>query len=470
MKVNLGIEINKGLLKLVAATVRGRDIQVIKHVVKDLATFSESQISSFITDTLTKWQVKVNSASVSIPRNMVTLRNLHLPSQDPSEINQMVQLHIGKIVPYAKEEMIYSYRLGGADEMGYGRITLGILHRDIIDGQMRILESTNIFVDKLVLSSYEIWRGVLKANSSQIKDGQIYILLDIDRYFADFIIFSKEELLFSRGITLKKEDFTGKKATLTKLIGEIRQSLVIFQNEEVNKRPEIIFLAGAAKNVEGLKEALSSELEMEVKEGDCKYRKQIKEDRTGLSGLVSYNSVLESMIEEKNRRLLFVLPELEVRKQLQKKTKELVVLASTLIYSLIFICGIFVTKIYYNNQYLEKIEKEYTYVERRARILKERLKKIQIVRKYIDNRRLPFYLISKLQESVTPELILTEVRLDDDNEAIVQGQALQLSNVFEFNNNLGSIPHFETVKTESTNKKVVDGREMISFKISFYLR
>ena len=89
------------------------------------------------------------------------------------------------------------------------------------------------------------------------------LLLDIDRDFTDFIIFSADNLLFSRCITLGQEEMK-EEIKRTKFVGEIKQSLVIFQGEETSKKPTKIFLSGAQGKLKEMGEFLNRELNLTV--------------------------------------------------------------------------------------------------------------------------------------------------------------------------------------------------------------
>jgi len=465
MKSVLGIEISKNWLKIVSLI--GFKSSLINLKVENISSLADHQISFLIAKILKEWKHKTKSTIVSVPRNLVTLRNLHLPSQDREEIKQMVVLHIGRIVPYPREEIIYGWRLCGEDEMGYSRIILGIIHRDIINRQMNILEKANLYVEEFMLSSYGVWRWVLNKNPS-IDLNQLYMILDIDSDFADFIIFSKEEILFSRNITLKTEDLFKDENTIKKLIGEMRQSLVIFQNEEVNKKPIKIFLTGAGPNIPNLDSSIMSELEIEVECIAPSFKAQ-KEKKEILLNL-SLSSLMDITYEKKdieNKRFSFVVPELEIKRQLRQRTKELILLGSLIIYFFTVFCGIFLARIYNQRKYLKRLNQKISMIEPEIKNLEEKWRKVEFVKSYLEKRKFPFFIVYKLEEIIPDEAAISFINLDKEDKVTVKGKALELSDVFKFVNILKNVKYFKDVRTKSTKR--IKGKDITEFEITFKL-
>ena len=61
-----------------------------------------------------------------LPRQLVTTRILELPSTDPDEIADMVDLQIGKLTPYSQDEIMSEY-LGPIAAAGYeDRVALAL--------------------------------------------------------------------------------------------------------------------------------------------------------------------------------------------------------------------------------------------------------------------------------------------------------------------------------------------------------
>ena len=244
MKVSLGIELGEEYFKVVVARQTGVHLKLHDCFVRPIHSLGDDDIGLGVAACLKGTKYKSRSVVVSLPRNSVTVRNLHLPSSDEEEIKKMTGFHITRIVPHKIEDVVSSYCLSGTDEMGYQRITLAIAHKEVIKKQLKILDKAGFLVEKITLSSTCAWQRIIKDCHVQIDPKELYILLDVDAVFTDFIIFEKDNILLTRSISVKaKEIHTD--LGLAKLLGGVRQSLLVFQNKEVNKKPRRIFLSGA---------------------------------------------------------------------------------------------------------------------------------------------------------------------------------------------------------------------------------
>ncbi|MDD5166763.1 MAG: pilus assembly protein PilM [Candidatus Omnitrophica bacterium] len=468
MKIISAFEINEQYLKMLVARVQGRSAKLADCRIEQIKLLNDEQTSQLVGDVLHKTKFKTKNTTICLPRNSVTVRNLHLPSQETKEITQMIDLHIGRIVPYKKEETVFGYQVLGKDEMGYTKVILAIAHIANIRKQIKILENAGLYVDKVALSSYGIWRWVLNSCRTEINPKDLYLLLDVDTTFTDFIIFSQEHLMFSRSITVGSDDIRENEVSgITKLIGELKQSLIIFYNEEINKKPVKAFIGGA-KNIGNLIGAADDELGMPVKEVVRPTFRELHEIDKNLPENVSFTGVADLVLSETEKRIYFALPEIQIRRSLREKTKDLVILGSFVIYCFTVICAIFLGKIYNQQNYLKALQQRSGTIDKEFSGLTSQLNKITFVKAYLYEHRLPLFVISQLQNAIPQEVSVTSLKLDE-KKVILRGEALQLSDIFKLVTNLEQSKYFKNVQTKYTRKKKFKEREITDFEIDFNL-
>ena len=461
MKTTFALEINEQWLKLIKIRPSNLQLPAIECISESISSLMDEQITEIIIKASRELKIKSKPLFVSLPRNLAMVRNLHLPSRDDKEISQMIDLHIKRIVPYSKEEIILSHKFIGYDEMGYAKIILAIVQRDIIRRQWKIFEAAGLSIEEITLSSYGAWKWVLRECKSEITKNDLYLLLDIDSHFTDFIIFSKNELLFTRSITLQSKDLL-KQSGITKIIGEVKQSLVIFQNEETNKKPVKIFLSGCANNIKGLDEFIKKELEMPLKiiDGPLLKNKNVPKE-------MSITAVAELASEKSTKGISFVIPELQIKKSLKEKTRELTILGSLIIYFLSAIYGIFLIRIYNQRDYLNKLNNRCNLIEQEIGYLINQSEKIGLLKNYLDLRKTPLVFLYKLQNLIPAEIAIDYLSLDEAKKVILKGQASQLSNVFNFVTTLEKSKYFQDIQTKYTRKKKRNKQEVAEFEIGF---
>jgi len=469
MKLSIGLEICEQYFKLAMAKPQGTQLKLSDCVAEPILSSNDAQITTKIVDIFQKWKIKPKSANLCLARNLVAVRNLHLPSQDKTEIMQMIDLNVARIVPYKKDEIVFGHRFLGLDEMGYTKVILAIAHTNVIRRQAQILEQTGLFVDKISLSSHGVWEWVVNNHRSEINQSDLYLLLDIDSSFTDFIIFSQTNLLFTRSINMGANSIRESEGGIgvTKLLGEIKQSLIMFYNEEMNKKPVAVFLTGAGMKEE-LTKTIEVELGMPVRIAANPFSGElIKTKEINIPQDVSLTGVSEVTLRDGENRIYFVLPEIQIRKSLREKTRDLVMMGSLLIYLFTILCAISMGSIYNKQTYLDSLKKEHNIVEGDVKGLLAKLNSVEFVRVYLTKRRLPLFVFSELQKLTPDQISISSVSIRDENTISVRGQATQLSDVFKFVKTIEKIEYFKNVETKSTRTKRIKERKLTEFELSF---
>jgi Tfp pilus assembly PilM family ATPase len=465
MKVILGVEIGEEYFKIAAGKRKGIQSKVVDCAGQSILSLSDNDISSAITNIVKKGRYKSKAVEVSLPRNFVTVRNLHLPSQNEQEIGSMIELHIDRIVPYKKEDVVFSYSLVGRDEISYTRVILAIVHSEIIRRQVKILDEVGFLIDRINLSSYGIWQWVCSNHRSEINQSDIYLILDVDTTFTDFIIFDWNNLLFTRSMAIPARELDNELG-MKRLLGEVRQSLLIFQNEEMNKKPARIFLGGAVNP--NFKEKVESELYCPVTiVADPLSAPALKGKKEPLPRDTSFSSVTNLVLEEKPQKLSFVLPEIQIRKSFKEKIKDLVILGTLVIYTLSIICMIFLSQIYNQESYLRKLDARYLEVGKEVNVLVRQLDKINFVQKYLNERRVPLFIMNQLQKVMLDTISFNFIGINEDGSVTLRGQSRQLSDVFKLTTDLDQLEFFKNAETKYTRQRKLKDGTLTDFEVSF---
>ncbi|MDD4954153.1 MAG: pilus assembly protein PilM, partial [Candidatus Omnitrophica bacterium] len=358
MMTSVGIEINKQYVKLAVVNKGTKHLDCFAGSVE---SFTDEQVIQKIIDMLRGQKIKAKGVTLCLSRDSVTVRNLHLPSRSTKEIAQMIDLHIARVVPYKKEEIVFSHQFLGADEMGYARVLLAIVQIEVIRRLARILEKAGLFVEQISFSSWGLWQWVNKNCHAQITQGEMHIILDVDSLFSDFIIFSQQGFLFTRSIGIGSSSIRqSSQQGLVKLIGELKQSLVIFYNEEINKKPVKIFLSGAT-DIPNFPASLEAELGIPVKAVPAAH---LREGLNSLPTDASLNALAGVALAGEEKGLSFILPEIQIKKSIRDKTRELIIVGSFTVYILFLSCAIFLGKIYNQQAYLRRLTQNYGRIER----------------------------------------------------------------------------------------------------------
>src|SRR5205823_5067615 len=111
----------------------------------------------------------------------LTTRILALPSVDPREIKDIVELQAVKQTPYTREEITSGFYRLESDASGYSRILLAIAHRDTPTRYFRIAELAGLLADRITVSVEGVEAWFQMAMSREQPDAaKIVLLLDVN--------------------------------------------------------------------------------------------------------------------------------------------------------------------------------------------------------------------------------------------------------------------------------------------------
>jgi len=466
MKPSLGIEIGDKYLKLVAARPAiAKQGASVDFAVEPISHLPDDQIIKKIASFLAKTKFKPKSTTICIPRNMLTVKTLQLPTRDSKESEQMIDLHLGRLVPYKKEDILFGHRFLGVSATGYATEMLAIVRRATVRRQCNIVEGAGLAVDRIALSSHAAWQWTLSNFRSEMNEKDLYMLLDVDYSFVDLIIFNLGQVLFSRTINIEAGEGGLGAPDMAKLVNEIKQSLIIFYNEALHKKPSAIFLAGSS-SAASLREKIETEFGLPVKEAPPAYARYPAKGRKALPGDVSMSAVSELVLEDNPNRIYFILPEMQIKKTLREKTRELIVLGTLAFYFFAAIMAFFVGGLYIKQSYLNLLHRQGMAIEESVGVMIDQAKKIEFVKEFLHERKEIFALLQELQKITPPKIAVNYIGLDGSYSMTLRGEGEQLSSVLEFTALLGKSAYFKNVVTKRTRTRRVKDREVTDFEIT----
>ncbi len=470
MNTTLVIEIGNPWLKMAVL----RSVLTTSHL-KDLglvniANGSEDQIAGRIGDFLKESKLKKpQNIIISFSRNAVTLRNLRIPSANQSEIDDMIKLHVGRQVPYAKEEIVSGYRVIGKDTMGYSKVMLAIVHRESIRKIFRILEAAGLYTDRVELSSDGVLSWLIRAAKiPDSKTSEAFIILDIDSNFTDFIVSTHENILFSRVVTHGREQLADE-SKWPKFIGEMKQTIVISQGEEVVVKPSKIYIAGAAEKLKGLSSKIEVEFNLPVHSieplANFPASKDFVKKPQDLFESASFSALLGLGIDTLKKKINFVLPEAQIRKTLKERTKEVILLGSSIMYLMLIVCGIYVEKMHNRQTYLNLISERYKNIAKDAEALDEKLGRIERIKSKLDTKSVAIQYVYEISKLLPSEIVITSLVFQKDDKLTIKGRAEQMSEIFKFIATLEESRYFKEVQSRYTTRKKVKGKDVNEFEL-----
>ncbi len=431
---------------------------------------AEGHIASQVSEFLKKTKIsKPQNIIISFSRNAVTLRNLRIPSANSTEIDDMIKLHVGRQVPYAKEEIVNGYRVTGVDSMGYAKVMLAVVHRESIRKIFRILESAGLYTDKVELSSDGVLSWLCKAAKMPVlKPSDAFIVLDVDFNFTDFIVATCESILFSRVVTQGCEQLSDESGW-AKFAGELKQSMVISQGEEVMHKPVKIFLTGAAGNIKGLCSKLEVEFNLPVESvaplAGITGAKGMMKEPPELFDRVSMSALFGLGLDPLKKKINFVLPEAQIRKGLRERHHDLIFLGSAVMYLILVICGVYLEKMANRQSYLDLLKDNYRKISIEAEGLNEKLERVKRIKSKLDIDAAVINYVYETSRLMPSEIVLKNFDFEKGGKITVKGRAKEMSDVFKLITILEESPYLEDIQSRYMTRKKVQGQDVNEFEL-----
>ncbi|MFB3918805.1 MAG: PilN domain-containing protein [Candidatus Velamenicoccus archaeovorus] len=412
---------------------------------------------------------KPQNLVICFSRNSVTLRNLRIPSVNPSEIDDMIKLHVGRQVPYAKEEIVNGHSLIGRDAMGYSKIMLAIVHRENIRRIFRILEKAELYSDKIELSSEGVlsWlKGAVKMSEMKAEDA--CLILDVDSAYTDFIVASPAMILFSRVIASGAEQLKDPEKW-PRFFGEMKQTMVISQGEEILQKPVRVYVVGAVGQLKGFISQVETEFNLPASvvqplEGVQADKDIVKSPPEALDQ-TSFSSLFGLGLDLARKKINFVLPEAQIRRALRERTRDIVLFGSGMMYFILIVCGIYSEKLYNRKAYLKLLNERYKTIAVQADNLNEELERLKKIKSKLDTNTIVLNYLSGLSKILPPEILVVNLSFQKDERMVIKGQAAQMSDIFKFITTLEDSPYFKDVETRYTTRKKIKGKDINEFEL-----
>lgn len=252
------IDIGGDWLKCALATGGRTGLCVSSLALRQVDTES-STAADDITEALDSADVRRHPAVGCLPRQMVNIRMLELPSTDPEEIDDMVDFQVGKQTPYSRHEIVFDYRILKCPREGYTRVMLAIVQRTVLRQQFALLEEAGLEPSHMCVSSDGIVNW-LEHVGAAAGNGDATVVLDVDAESSELLVVSGGEPVFSRSIVMGAGQLLWNDAHRDKLAREVRNSMDVCRGEMPDITVGKLVLTGAAARDEGLSDKLGTEL------------------------------------------------------------------------------------------------------------------------------------------------------------------------------------------------------------------
>ena len=459
----VALEFSGEWLKLAQVAVSEKGKRLVRLVARPVV-FQEEQ-SKILLD-LVKEEIISSDSSVffSIPRNLVTVRNLQLPTIDPDELKEMIDLQAAKQTPYSTDQIISDFQVIGSSQEGYTDVVLVTTHRSVPYRCLKTLDDAKLKAEGIQLGSQGVLNSFSMIQGSLDETSEPIALVDIDSSFADFMVIHNGQINFSKALSIGPAKLdVGQEKENEKFLEEIQRAVDIYENERVGRRITKLVITGAEIELTHLIPSLKEKLHLPVEKvsllDNILKASEVADLPREQRASMSFAAVLGLAWDPDGAKIDLTPQEFRTKRALEDKGKTVMLMGILVIAILTALTAFVSQKILSKKQTIEQVRQEVLQTQQGADEVEALRKKIRIIRDATGLRNSSLEILSVLQRIIPSDIYLTGITFQEDSHVILKGVARKMSTVLSFHSSLEEQPNFQDVKTKNLTKSGNKGKK-----------
>jgi len=472
-KIWTTIEITGTEVKLLQTRKKRRGALVTFCAIRSLTGRSENEAGRLLREMKEQLAMVPEMFLLLVPRRLVILKIMKLPSRDDREIRDMIGLQLVNNIPYPIDEVTYQYQILGHEEGGYSRILVIVMPREVHQRYERIMHFAGVKKYEMTLASLGLghwWNQ--KTSGKDKQEVSSTAVLFLDARHSELCFFDQGKFCFSRQMPFGHKHLHPK--SLHGFTRQVKLSIEFYQKECSGTQVESIVIVSKSSEAGILNHHLTDQLMMPV---DVMSPLTVEDHQSEsvvemlkVHPAVSITAGLGWVWLTDRKKILSLIPkEIHESKEINSERIELMKCA------VLFLVVAFLTvlirsmPVYNKEQYVQRLEQRIKQMESR---LKEADQKIEFVKTF--NKKIEaYYFIPDLVYDLavlTPETIsFRSISLDKAGDVLMQGYAQSHAEIYDFQGALIQSPHFQAVDLKFATKKEIANTAVVDFKMASQL-
>lgn len=470
----VSISLTEEVLKIAEIKGSGSSFKVVKVVARDVKGVEEGELSQIVQGALDGFDTKKNDIIVVVAPTMTSTKNIEIPSVNPEEIKSIVSLQAGRHTPFSREEIQIGYINLGVYKNNYTKVLLVIANRNILKGQLDILEAAGLKTKKILFAPEGI-AGFYSHALNLKKDTTPTGIVDIGKTSTDFIVALRGLAITSRNIPVGKSHLSAEGASAQdKLVDELKKTIDSYQSEDIDEIPSQFLLTGNDEGTTALSEIFQQKLGWSNVSASS-YVDNIKASQDVLQQLASEygeNSFLDVIAAAANAptaQVNLMPEEVQLQKSIEDQSKAVFKTAILSLLILVLVATGLGLRMYFQNTYLKKLVNNYKSNRDEVAALTKQSLKTMIVHDFLNSRTVSLDVINELYENVPDEIYFTSLVMDEEGNVSIQGISDIPSSVYNLGTRLKESDKFRSSDVKSTTAKKDRGKDVSAFEISLKL-
>ena len=470
----LGVTLTESGLKIAQVEVSGSTPKVKNIKFYSTATLSSKDVISVIRKAFKKINIKKENILFSIPPDMVSTKNIDIPSVDNEEIKSIVDLQACRHTPLSRHEIQVGYINLGVYKESFTKVLLVIANKDQLKAKMSLFEYAGIKITDVVFAPESVANFYESSDEITTKgvDGEITGVIDIDEHTTEFVFIKNGLAVFSRSIPIGKFHISDQEdSSLNNLVEELQKTVESYQSEGIAEVPKNFFISYEDDQADILQRSLEERLKWNV--GISSYFDKVKIKRKTLKKidstclLVSFLDVIAVSGFAKVAQVSLMPEEVLAQKHIADQGREVLKMAMLAFVVVILLALILSVKIYFKSMFLNKIEKEYVDTKKKVVFLEKKKDQTNVLNKFFELRMVSLDVINELYNIAPQEVYLTAINFEENGNIRINGISDTAAIVFNLGTKLKESELFTNVNIKSTTSRKDHGKDVSAFEIVF---
>lgn len=466
----VAVELDDNFLKIAHLQAKALKKEISHVVVHPVQNMLEDGIVLLIKQSIDKFKINDPRVLLMVPLPLVITRNIEIPSQDPNEIKEIVNLQASRHTPYARAEIIVDMLNLGVVRERYSKVLLVIVPKETVNRQIQILDRAGLKLQKVAFPPEALATHFGRILDKDIKD-EVVAIIHVDEAFTGFTIIKDGKALFVRGIHIGSTQLAeDREAYLDRFQDELEKSLESYATDEIGTPPKAGILTGVFSQIPDMDEIISEALEIPIRKQSYSEAFAFSEEAKlaiHSSTHASFLNLLSTASLAEKLKVDLTSEEKRLKIALERRAKEMfkIGIVTMIIFSLLFVNVM--TKISFKRAYLKQITTHYLPVRDSARQLEQMLAKTELVKAYLVSRGASLETLTELYDATPLDVRLTEIKYDESaGKFSIKGTSAVMSSVFTYVSELDKSSIFKNVKTKGVNSRNEGGRDVADFEIN----
>jgi len=466
------LEITETHIKLLQAKGSRGGLTIQACDIRRLSIPSDEETTKILSVLVTQWHLRHQLVIAVIPRRFCILRHLTLPSHDDKEIQKMIGLQIINQVPYSREDIIYDYVIVKKEENGYSKVLIVIVHRDVVQRYLRMLQKVGIHPQKVTVSSLGLlrwWEHVQKKDETTEKLGTA--LINIDEVDSEICFCFTGHLLFSRHIQLGARELHPEH--MDNFFQQIDLTIKSYQKDKMGPEIERFIVISTLAEAALLRDRLSTEYKKNVEifspleslPSSLKTEHMSLWERSGYSIAVGLGIIFSDI----GKLLNFVPTELKDSKMIALSRRKWLKLGTLVTVVIVLCVSILWLDVYKQDFQLSQIQNKVKMLKIEATDAEKKIQLVTFVEESIQKRVIIADIISELYRLTPDDIAFRSLSLTEQGLMTIQGFSKTRTGVNNFQNQLVNSSLFKEVTLQYASRSAMFGKELTDFKITFQL-